>query len=591
MNRTSDIRSWLRSIPARMDVPRIIGPTKLLVMSVVLGLAVGLLAVGFRSLIVWCNALFFPRDPEQLFVIGRWWKYLVFLIPAVGGLVTGIVMRWSRIEGKGMTGVPEVIEAVSLKGGRLSIAMGFKGLLSAVTIGSGGSAGPEGPIVEIGSSLASFAGQRLRLSGRELRLLAGCGAAAGISAVFGAPLGGIFFALEIILSEFAIHTFAPVVLAAVAASVIAKSFLGEQPAFQVVVGSVGSLNDLLPYCLLGLLAGTVSVGYINALQRSQALFAGWRVPTWVKPAAGGLVIGIMGLFVPQVLGEGYHAVTAAVAGTVIWWTALLLVLMKIIATSVTIGSGSPGGSFAPAVFIGAMLGSALCQLLTMLMPAAFAYRSAYALAGAAGLVAGALNAPITAALIIFEISGTYKIILPAMVVVAIAALITYRIKGASIYTMALSQAGLSPDHLRRYSHLSSQTCRDVMRTGVQAIHPGTPIKEILALMSTASQEILPVVDDDRRVLGVVNWSALRFYLDNTPVDDPLIAYDIMVQIPAVETNDPLTKAALILLDVNLEAIPVVHDRTLAGIIGRRELLRGELPGKHRGRTSSPGETA
>ncbi|MRR09943.1 chloride channel protein, partial [bacterium] len=276
MNRIKDLRHWLRSVPGRVDVPRIVGPTKLLVISVVLGLAVGLVAVGFRSLIVWCNGLFFPHDPEQLFLIGRWWKHLVFLIPAVGGLATGIVMRWGRIEGKGVTGVPEVIEAVSLKGGRLNIAMGFKGLLSAVTIGSGGSAGPEGPIVEIGSSLASFAGQRLRLSGRELRLLAGCGAAAGIAAVFGAPLGGIFFALEIILSEFAVHTFAPVVLSAVAASVVARSLLGDQPAFQVAVGSVGSLYDLLPYALLGVSAGVGSAGFISALQRRQASVSGWR---------------------------------------------------------------------------------------------------------------------------------------------------------------------------------------------------------------------------------------------------------------------------------------------------------------------------
>jgi chloride channel protein, CIC family len=559
--------------PIRTRASRMAGPTKLLIISAVIGLVVGLVAVGFRSLIVWCNGIFFPYHPEQLFLIGRWWKYLACLIPAVGGLLVGVVMLLAKLDEKGITGVPEVIEAVLLKGGKLNLKMGFKGLLSVVTIGSGGSAGPEGPIVEIGSSLASYLGQQLRLSGRELRLLAGCGAAAGIAAVFGAPLGGIFFSLEIILNEFAIHTFAPVVLSSVVAAVVSRSLLGDQPAFQVTVGTIGSLSDLLPYALLGLLAGTASVAFINILQRSQAYFSRWRAPQWIKPAAGGLMVGLTGLLFPQILGEGYHAVTAAIGGNIIWWFALLLVVMKILSTSVTIGSGAPGGSFAPAIFIGAMLGSAFCQLLTLLLPTVFAYKASYALAGAAGLVAGALNAPITAALIIFEISGSYKIVLPGMIVVAISALVTYRTRGTSIYTMALSNAGLSQNHLRRFSHLSSQVCRDVMRPDVQVIQSNTLIKDILSFMSNTSQSILPVVNGDNRILGIVSWSSLRYYLDHSPMNDPLIAYDIMTQIPAVEADDPLTRAMLILMDENLEAVPVVKDGRLVGIIGRRELLK------------------
>lgn len=557
----------------RLRASRMAGPTKLLIISAGIGLVVGLVAVGFRSLIIWSNGIFFPYHPERLLLIGRWWKYFVCLIPAVGGLLVGVIMLLAKIEKKCISGVPEVIEAVLLKGGRLNLKMGLKGLLSVITIGSGGSAGPEGPIVEIGSSLASYLGQRLRLTGRELRLLVGCGAAAGIAAVFGAPLGGIFFSLEIILNEFAIHTFAPVVLSSVVAAVVARTFLGDQPAFQVTLGSIGSLSDLLPYAMLGLLAGIVSVMFINFMQRSQAYFAGWRAPDWIKPAAGGLLVGLTGLLFPQILGEGYQAVTSAIGGNIIWWAALLLVVMKMAVTSVTIGSGAPGGSFAPAIFIGAMLGSGFCQLLTLLMPNVFIYKASYALAGAAGLVAGALNAPITAALIIFEISGSYKIVLPGMIVVAISALITYRMRGTSLYTLALSKAGLSPDHLRSFSHLSSQVCRDVMQNNIQVIQPNTPIKDVLSFMGNVSQSILPVVDSDNRILGIVSWSSLRYYLDHSPENDPLIAYDIMAQVPAVDADDPMTKAMLVLLDENLEAVPVVKDGRLVGVIGRREVLK------------------
>jgi len=560
----------------KRDFIRIASPSKLLLISAAIGLVVGLIAVGFRSLIVWCNGLFFPQPPEQLALLGAWWKYLVFLIPAGGGLIVGLLLRLLINDKHRSSGVTEVIEAVFLKSGRLNLGMGFKGLLSVITIGSGGSAGPEGPIVEIGSSFSSFIGQRLRLPGSEMRLLAACGAAAGISAVFGAPLGGIFFVLEIILGEFAISTFAPVVLSSVIAAIMAKSLLGSQPAFQTTVGSIGSLYDVVPFALLGVLSGLVSVLFLNALQHSGALFSRWRIAEWMKPAVGGLLVGVLGLVFPRVLGEGYHAVTAVMAGQVIWWAAILLMLAKILATSITLGSGSPGGSFAPAVFIGAMLGSAVCQLMALVLPSVFTYRASYALAGAAGLVAGALNAPITAALIVFEISGSYAVILPVLLVVALSALLTYRIRGASVYTLALADSGLTPGRIRKYGHLSAKLCSEVMRQDIKTVSPTTNIRTILAIMNESDQSILPIVESDEKVRGVISWSTVKYYLGQEMQDNLVIAHDIMMPCPVVEADDPVTKPMMILLDETIEAIPVVRDGKVLGIIGRRELLRQGL---------------
>ena len=550
-------------------------PTRILLLGVGVGILTGLTAVAFRSLIIFSNSLFFPHDPHQILLIGRWWRYLAFLIPAMGGLLVGGIMYLFFRKEEPLSGVPEVMAAVSLKGGLLNPKMGLKGLLSAITIGSGGSAGPEGPIVEIGSSLGSYLGQKLKLTGNELRLMAGCGAAAGIAAVFGAPLGGVFFALEIILGEFAINTFAPVVLSAVAASVISRSFLGDQPAFQVTaVTSLSSLYDIIPFIVLGLLSGLISVLFINAIYEGQSMFGRYKFSSWLKPAVGGLMVGVLGLALPQVLGEGYQSVTSILNGNILWWTALLLVFAKILATSLTLGSGAPGGSFAPAIFIGAMLGGAFGQLLAVLFPGFFVHNASYALAGAAGVVAGALNAPLTAGLIIFEITGTYKVVLPAMIVVAISAMITKRMKGASVYTHALFKAGLPVDQLRLHSHLSAATCRQAMKKDIVTIRPQTSLHDIIRTISQTDQLILPVIDDNKKYLACINWSQLRLFLEEEQSGDLIIAHDVMVKVPQIGVNDSLSLALMYLVKNDVQEIPVVEDGKLVGLIGNKEILRG-----------------
>lgn len=551
-------------------------PTRMLLLGVGVGAVTGLAAVGFRSLINFSTGMFFPHDPHQTFLIGEWWNYLAFLVPALGGLLVGGILYLFFREDQQFSGVPEVMAAVALKSGMLRLQTGFKGLLSAVTIGSGGSAGPEGPIVEIGSSLGSYLGQRLGLSGNELRLMAGCGAAAGIAGVFGAPLGGVFFALEIILGEFAVNTFAPVVLSAVASSVVSRSFLGDQPAFQVAVTSLVSLYDIIPYLMLGVFSGLVSVLFISSMQSSQSLFGRIGLPAWLKPAAAGLMVGAMGLALPQVLGEGYHSVTAVLNGRILWWTALILAAAKILATALTLGSGAPGGAFAPAIFVGAMLGGAFGQLSALLFPGLFGVNASYALSGAAGLVAGALNAPLTAGLIIFETSGTYKVVLPAMIVVAVSAVITKRLAGESVYTHALQKAGLPVSQLRTHSGISGASCREVMRRNIVAILPGMPLSDIVKTFGRTDQLLLPVVDVAGIYLASISWSQLRLFVDGHPDGGLIIAHDVMIQVPVVQASDSLSLAMMQLIQQDMQELPVVENGRLAGLIGSKEILKAEL---------------
>lgn len=543
---------------------------RLLVLGVVIGMITGLVGVGFRQLIELCANFFFSHQPERLFLIGRWWRYLVFLVPALGGLITGVALHlWLKEDEAG--GVPEVMMAVSLKGGIVKIKNGLKGLLAAITIGSGGSAGPEGPIVEISASLGSWLGQKLQLSHSELRLLVGCGAAAGISAVFAAPLGGLFFALEIILGEFSLSSFAPIVLASVSSSVVAKTILGDQPAFQVKSAGLGSVYDIIFYMLLGVLAGLVAVGFKEMLSRTKTWFDNKQISALYKPALGGLAVGLFGLVLPQILGEGYNVVTSAMNGNIIWWLLLLLLAGKMVSTSITLGSGAPGGAFAPSLYIGSMLGAAFGQIVSFILPGQAALASTFALTGAAGVVAGALNAPITAGLIIFEVSGSYKVILPAMIVVSVAAVVSNRFKKGSIYTSGMIKDGLPVDRFRNYSHLSNILCRQVMKREIIVAGPQTRLVDIYKILSRSDQQIVPVSDSDNHLLGVISWQTIKLLLTDENLKCMLLAYDMMSTPHPVSADDNLLKVMIQLGNSDNEQVTVVENGRLVGLIGWREI--------------------
>jgi CIC family chloride channel protein len=256
-------------------------------------------------------------------------------------------------------GVPEVMEAVALRGGfiRKRVAV-VKALASAMCIASGGSVGREGPIVQIGSAIGSVFGQVLRVSADRMRTLVGCGAAAGIAATFNAPIAGVMFAMEIILGEFGVATFSPIVVSSVMATVISRAHLGNFPAFVVPEYSLVSLYEIPLYILLGILAGFVGAGFTTCLYKAEDLFRAVPVPDYAKAAMGGLVIGAVGIFIPHVFGVGYDAIELAIRGNMAFVLLLSLIFLKIFATSVTIGSGGSGGVFAPSLFIGAMTGGA-----------------------------------------------------------------------------------------------------------------------------------------------------------------------------------------------------------------------------------------
>lgn len=307
-----------------------------------LGMLVGLLgglgAVGFRYLIGLFQTLLYSNSGDLATVVRAlpWWQ--VLLGPAVGGALVGPLVYFLAREAKGH-GVPEVMNAVARQGGviRKRVVI-VKTLASALCIGSGGSVGREGPIVQIGSALGSSLGQILKVSDGQMRVLVACGAAAGIAATFNAPMAGAIFALEIILADFALPTFTPIILSSVIATVVSRAFLGDYPAFQVPPYQLESPWEIGFYCVLGLLAGLVAVGFTITLYKSEDLWDDWKIPDYLKASIGGIIIGFIALRFPQIMGVGYDSIGKALLNHEVWTVLILLVPLKILATSITIGS-------------------------------------------------------------------------------------------------------------------------------------------------------------------------------------------------------------------------------------------------------------
>ncbi|HKV45849.1 MAG TPA: chloride channel protein, partial [bacterium] len=363
-------------------------PTGLIVLALTVGAGAGLGAVAFRYLILEFTRVFSGHDdysaaghaPNPVAPhLGPWF---VVLAPVVGGFIYGILIERFAREARGH-GVPEVMLAVAERGGRIrpQVAV-IKSLASALCIGSGGSVGREGPIVQIGSALGSTLGQIARVPESRLRLLVACGAAGGISATFNAPIAGVFFGLELILRDFEVESFGVVVLASVLADIIGRAAFGAHPFLALPPFHLTSLWEYALYAGLGLLAAGVGLAFIRVLYGTEDLIDSlWRGPEWLRPAVGGIVLGLLLLALPQMYGVGYPVLEQAIRGNYMLWFLLALLVGKILATSLTIGIGGSGGVFAPSLFMGAMLGSAYGQLMHQALPGITGPSGAYGLVG------------------------------------------------------------------------------------------------------------------------------------------------------------------------------------------------------------------
>lgn len=408
-------------------------------MALAIGVLAGFAGIALRLLLPLFHGLFFVRGASVLSFLGP--SYVVIL-PAIGGLVVGLMVVFLAREARG-AGVSDVVLAVLFRGSKMRPRVaGVKVVATSLVIGSGGSAGIEGPIIQIGSAIGSAVGQRLRLSEEDIRVALASGAAAGIAATFNTPLAGVFFALEVILVDFSSRSFGMVVISAVAANVVARLALGGDPVLAVPQYAMVHYGELLLYLLLGGLAALVGVAFTITLDRIEAAFANWAFPDYLKPAVGGLIVGAIGLFLPQVFGLGYDSIKAAAAGQLPLALLLSLVVAKLVATSITVGSGASGGVIGPSLYLGGMLGGAAGSLFHGLVPQWTAPPGAYAMVGMAAVFSATAHAPMTAIFTLFELTNDYNIMLPLMVSCVASGYLAYRITPHTIYSVGLTRRGV-----------------------------------------------------------------------------------------------------------------------------------------------------
>jgi CIC family chloride channel protein len=546
--------------------------TFMILVAIVIGFLGGLGAVGIQYLIKLFQELFWGDWNLSLDYLNSVPLYVKILAPTIGGFFVGLIVFLVAKEAKGH-GVPEVMESIALRNGVIRARVVLAKLLaSSICIGSGGSTGREGPVIQIGASVGSTIGQFLRVNPERMKIFVACGAAAGIAAAFNAPVAGALFSIEVILGDFGVAHFSPIVIASVVATVVSRWFLGNYPAFEVPEYQLVSPVELIPYAILGIIAGLVALMFIKVLYSIEDYFEKLKLHGIIKTMLGGLIIGIMGIFVPHIYGVGYTSMDQALLGELPWLLMLGLIFFKIFATSISLGSGGSGGIFAPALFLGTMTGGFFGALVHKVIPDHSATSGAYSLVGMGAVVAGATHAPITAILIIFEMTGDYAIILPLMISAIIATVLTTKLKKESIYTLKLIRRGVDLFRGREVNILKALTVAQIMNKKPVIIRPDLSFTELLELVVSQPNTHFFVVNQENELVGSVSLQDVRgVLLDQDYITDWLIAMDMVnSNIPRVEANDDLGSVMKLFGIYDTEEIPVVDSLDKKHIIGSVE---------------------
>ncbi|MCG6956629.1 MAG: chloride channel protein [Gemmatimonadetes bacterium] len=547
-----------------------------LALAVAVGLLAGGGAVALRWMIAEVKWLFFEEGAHlgAFLHVPAW--VVTILAPAVGMVIVAYLALWWSPEAKGH-GVPEVQFAVRVQGGRIRTRVAFaKAIASAISIGTGGSLGREGAIVQIGSSLGSVLGQVTGLGAEEVRLMVAAGAAGAISATFNAPVAGVLFALEVVLGSFAARSFGLVVVASVCATAVAQSALGTEPAFHLMEQfQLVSDWELGLYPLLGVITGFIALLYVHSVYAAEDGFDAWRVPVWVKALTGGLAIGLVGTFGSQLLfGIGHEGVELALAGGLTTGLMAGLVFMKIFATSITLAAGGSGGVFAPALFIGAMAGGVFGRAANVVMPNLTASPGAYALVGAAAVFGAAAHAPMTAIIILFEMTDNYRIILPLMLCVVLAQLIASRLDPDSIYSIKLRRLG-GMNRPAEMGTLDILLVADAMADEIPSVRPDMSLEALTDRARDEHTRSWVVVDGEGSLAGIVAVTDLERAIVEGELEGHTVA-DIMTRsvitcLPA----DTLRNAFRRFTERDVYQIPVLEDAEsvkVAGVLRRTEML-------------------
>ncbi|MBN1766103.1 MAG: chloride channel protein [Sedimentisphaerales bacterium] len=568
----------------------------LIVLAVAIGALTGLGSVLFTMLIDLAHSLCYG---ESGIYGGRW--FFLLILPAAGGLLVGIITFYFAREARGH-GVPEVMDAIARRDGRIRGRVAIaKAVASALTIGTGGSAGTEGPIIQIGSALGSRIGQQFKVARHNMPILVGCGAAAGISAIFHAPIAGVLFALEIFLRELKFKTFSPVLMASVISSVVVSAILGENVALFPLVHNEAVYSfkwfELGNYVLLGLVCAGVGVLFIRLLYGTEDFFEWLNIHPIFKPVIGAVVLGLLGVITvkvfaetgtsePGIFGNGYRLIGRCIgAGISEGQTGfelgigvlVVLLLLKVLATCFTLGSGGSGGVFAPSLFMGAMAGYAVGVLMQKWNLFSEIHPEMYALVGMASVVAATTHAPMAAIVILFEMTRNYQVILPVMFSATIATAVARLIYRESIYTLKLRRRGVHFEMRADTAVLRSLTVSSIMQPECEIIYHDTPLQDVINRAVRMELADFVVMDHNRNYIGLLVSGDLRralLYPESIPF---LLAGELVHdRVPTVTPEESLDEVLHKFAHLEVDCMPVCResdDKDFIGLVTRAALMR------------------
>ncbi|SES64523.1 chloride channel protein, CIC family [Methanococcoides vulcani] len=535
-------------------------------LAVLIGIFTGLTIVAYDICLKYAEGVFWNGGVSG--------QYYVIFIPAIGGLFVGLVTHLYKDLKR--CNVAEVIEGTALHGGRIRIREAFREVfLSIISISTGGSVGKEAPGILAGAGIGTIFAKTINAPDNRYRIFLGCGASGGIAAAFNAPLAGVVFVVEVIFGELETRTFIPIVLSSVFATLVANLIFEVHPIEVSYYGFVDPIRESGLYLVLGILCGIASVILIRTLYITHDAFRTIPVHPAFKPAIGGLFVGIIGYFYPQVRGIGYDVITEVLANNFTLQLLLILLVLKILAFSFTIGSGNAGGSIVPSMFVGAMLGGAYGTIVHQLFPATTAVSGAYALVGMAATLAGTARAPLTSMLILFELTKDYNLILPLMFACVVSNSISNSLHEESIFTEVLKRRGFTIRRGKEINVMESMLVRGNMRNDVHTISMNDTAKDLLDLMQSSRHAGFPVLDENKKLRGIVTLEDMREKVKYGELDTNI--RDIATLEPVVTYPDESLDVVLKRLAMkDIGRLPVVSrtDETeLLGIITRSDVVK------------------
>lgn len=544
-----------------------------------IGIVAGHANILFRTVLELVHHWIFVPGSEIAYQ-GGWYILLLPLIPMFGMLllIPLALLFPGEIYGYGFT---KFLRKVNIRGGSMKFRKNILKIIScSLTIGTGNSAGVEGPIAQVGGALGSLVGRIFRISADRMKIYVAAGCAGGVGAMFNAPIAGVFFASEIVLlGTYEISSFSVLVISSAMATVVSRAYFGENPAFPIPdFHLVNPLAEIPLYMIMGLLMGVIAVVHIYVFYQVRDRFAALNINQHVKPIIGAFMVGVTAIFFPQIMGDGYHYIKDVLSGEGVLWVMAALILLKIVATAVTLGSGGSGGVFAPALFIGAVTGGAYGSVVHFLFPSVTASSGAYAAVGIGAFLAATTHAPLTAIFLLFEMTGDHLIIIPIMITSIIGTVVSSRLNSDSIDTVDFTREGIDIHEGRETAVMKSIKVGRAMTEDVEVINENANVDQLLQVFGSAQGSFyFPVVKDDTgQMIGIISLTDVKTVLHDEKLRcDATVGKVCSRTVVFLTPDDNLYTAMTMFDNRGFEKIPVVESadsKWVVGMIKRSDVI-------------------